>query len=75
MKKFGSKRELIGLVIVLVLAAAGFAFFAWYTMRPVDTIGTIATISPGCHRAVADAGDGCWPGRGTGCTLSYSKDR
>ena len=47
MKKFGSKRELIGLVIVLVLAAAGFAFFAWYTMRPADTIGTIATISFG----------------------------
>ena len=47
MKKFGSKRELIGLVIVLVLAAAGFAFFAWYTMRPADTIGTIAKISFG----------------------------
>ncbi|WNX06634.1 hypothetical protein [Lacticaseibacillus rhamnosus] len=42
MKKFGSKRELIGLVIVLVLAAAGFAFFAWYTMRPADTIATIS---------------------------------
>ena len=47
MKKLGTKRELIGVVIVLLLAAVGFALFAWYTMRPTDTIGTIATISFG----------------------------
>ncbi|HAJ54056.1 MAG TPA: hypothetical protein DCL56_05110, partial [Lactobacillus sp.] len=47
MKKLSTKRELIGLIVVLVLAAAGFAFFAWYTMRPDDVIGTIATISFG----------------------------
>lgn len=42
MKKLGTKRELIGVVIVLLLAAVGFALFAWYTMRPTDTIGTIS---------------------------------
>lgn len=47
MKKLGTKRELIGVVIVLLLAAVGFALFAWYTMRPTDTIGTIATLSFG----------------------------
>lgn len=47
MKNLGTKRELIGLTIVLLLAAAGFAFFAWYTMRPADVIGTVATISFG----------------------------
>lgn len=47
MKKLGTKRELIGVVIVLLLAAVGFALFAWYTMRPTDTIGTITTLSFG----------------------------
>ena len=41
MKKLGTKRELIGVVIVLLLAAVGFALFAWYTMRPTALIGIV----------------------------------